>query len=355
MAKGFKMGGGGGAPLNFKVVGGTSAPSNPKENTIWVNTDSAITGWHFGAEEPNVYDIKTLSENDPHVLIAPHRLSEGDIFNFEIPETVDGTFEALRIRDTSTGKEYCVRGSTGEAVPGWYKGIKLCVFISNDIYPIGSWAGQGTAIWMTWGSYYHKEGTVWIQTGTTSPVAMNVLKKNSIQVCPLNAKQYVGGAWVAKEAKTYQGGAWVDWIHTDIAKIYNLTEVRENGTGGATVVVGKEIVLTSTSGDSSSQGYVAFYSEEKIDVTNCKTLTFKGFRSSFGQGFLVGFRTGNTRYWHWGEHGNDIIASAKVDTTEKTYNVDISSLSGSYYFFINFAGEASAGTASMKLSDFELT
>ena len=46
------MVGGGGAPLNFKVVGGTSAPSNPKENTIWVNTNTAIASWFFSATEP---------------------------------------------------------------------------------------------------------------------------------------------------------------------------------------------------------------------------------------------------------------------------------------------------------------
>lgn len=38
--------------LNFKVVGGTSAPSNPKENTIWVNTGHKITSWIFSATEP---------------------------------------------------------------------------------------------------------------------------------------------------------------------------------------------------------------------------------------------------------------------------------------------------------------
>lgn len=53
MAKGFKAGGGGGAPLNFKVVGGATAPSNPKENTIWVNTDVDITSWLFSATEPS--------------------------------------------------------------------------------------------------------------------------------------------------------------------------------------------------------------------------------------------------------------------------------------------------------------
>ena len=44
---------GGGNPLNFKVVGGTTAPSNPKENTIWVNTDKEITGWHFTSKQPD--------------------------------------------------------------------------------------------------------------------------------------------------------------------------------------------------------------------------------------------------------------------------------------------------------------
>jgi hypothetical protein len=38
---------GGGIGLSFKVVGGTSAPSSPKENTIWVNTSTTITGWTF--------------------------------------------------------------------------------------------------------------------------------------------------------------------------------------------------------------------------------------------------------------------------------------------------------------------
>ncbi|MGN1026201.1 MAG: hypothetical protein ACI4P4_07340 [Faecousia sp.] len=33
-------------------MGGTTQPENPKENTIWVNTDTAITGWAFSAEEP---------------------------------------------------------------------------------------------------------------------------------------------------------------------------------------------------------------------------------------------------------------------------------------------------------------
>ena len=43
---------GGGNNLNFKVVGGTSEPANPEENTIWVNTDEEIVAWQFG-DYPN--------------------------------------------------------------------------------------------------------------------------------------------------------------------------------------------------------------------------------------------------------------------------------------------------------------
>lgn len=47
-----RRGGGGIAGLNFKVVGGTTQPTNPRENTIWVNTSDDITGWVFAPKAP---------------------------------------------------------------------------------------------------------------------------------------------------------------------------------------------------------------------------------------------------------------------------------------------------------------
>lgn len=52
MAKGFKHGAGGSNVLNFKVVGNPQ-PTNPKENTIWINTDTAVTGYVFSAAAPS--------------------------------------------------------------------------------------------------------------------------------------------------------------------------------------------------------------------------------------------------------------------------------------------------------------
>lgn len=48
-----RRGGGGGTDLNFTIVGGTTQPENPKENTIWVNTDQEITGWSISSSSPN--------------------------------------------------------------------------------------------------------------------------------------------------------------------------------------------------------------------------------------------------------------------------------------------------------------
>lgn len=43
---------GGGGALNLKVVGGTTQPTNPRENTIWINTSVAITGYVLSPTQP---------------------------------------------------------------------------------------------------------------------------------------------------------------------------------------------------------------------------------------------------------------------------------------------------------------
>lgn len=40
-------------PLNFEIVGGTTQPSKPTENMIWINTSTEITRWVFRADQPS--------------------------------------------------------------------------------------------------------------------------------------------------------------------------------------------------------------------------------------------------------------------------------------------------------------
>lgn len=54
MGKGFKHGGGSSPSdvLNFKIIGGQTKPSDPKENTIWVNTPYDVGAWDVSPVEP---------------------------------------------------------------------------------------------------------------------------------------------------------------------------------------------------------------------------------------------------------------------------------------------------------------
>lgn len=45
--------GGGGASLNFSVVGGIVPPNNLKENTIWVKTEVPFSDWTLSFEKPS--------------------------------------------------------------------------------------------------------------------------------------------------------------------------------------------------------------------------------------------------------------------------------------------------------------
>lgn len=44
--------GGSGGGLNLKVVGGTTKPTNPRDNTIWINTSVAITDYVLSLTQP---------------------------------------------------------------------------------------------------------------------------------------------------------------------------------------------------------------------------------------------------------------------------------------------------------------
>lgn len=291
----------GGTSLNFKVVGGTTAPSNPKENTIWVNTDHKITEWHFGADEPNVYDIQTVV-NDPHNMILPEGQTAGEIINFTIPATVSSIFEAIRFYHAATNKMYCVRQFDGSAVTAWPAGVKVSVILSNETYKIGDWVGNGTARLLAWEGYYHEEGTTWITTGSSSSVAFNALRKNSVMVCPLSVKQYISRAWVNIEAESYQNGEWVDWWtgtfysygaeyidHTgDFVTIGKALNSGATETNTLNIVRNADNIKFYNKNSATNACGIAYYSK-KFDLTPYSKLIFTGkIRANGTNGDMAG-------------------------------------------------------------------
>lgn len=223
---------GGGATMNFKVVGGTTAPSNPKENTIWINTATPITSYVFSATEP----------------------------------------------------------SSAE------------------------------------------EGMVWISVGAASNVAFSATKKNPIMVYPLYAKQSVSGAWASVSAMSYQEG-WKEWsrylvsaagiapelgemiIRADIGVSMSIT----NRSGGG-------ITIKRTSGNA---GFVSAFSENKIDVSEFKTMRIKTGNVNYGDQIFIGLHVSNSAV----QSAYTRVMNVSAGTDNK---LDISDLNGGYYLAFGF-------------------
>lgn len=94
MGKGFKHGGSG-VPLNFKIVGGTAEPSSPRENTLWVNTGTSISGWVMSPMQPvgieGMVWIKTAAEGNGQVNILKKNAIE--LYPAEAWQYIDGVWE----------------------------------------------------------------------------------------------------------------------------------------------------------------------------------------------------------------------------------------------------------------------
>lgn len=135
----------GGVELNFEVVGGTTQPENPKENTIWVNTPNEITSWIFSATEPeapeegmvwiftgteSVVRFNALKENGLQVYpLNAMQYTASAWKNIPVMSFHDGEWMKWITFLYNNGDE-CVRnGGEWEAVSAYYNGN-------------GSWQGQ---------------------------------------------------------------------------------------------------------------------------------------------------------------------------------------------------------------------
>ena len=257
-------GSGGGGGLNFKVVGGTTQPTNPTENTIWVNTSVSITDWVFSAAEPTA----------------------------------------------------------------------------------------------------QKEGMVWISTGTASGREFNALKKNGIQVYPLAAKQYIGGAWVDVTAKSYQDGAWGDWIPKG-ALYYKGDEcennggkwvnkpwaVNSNGYNGVscTDIKRTDEDITMTLVHAGAGKSTTLIKENLLDLTDYSTLTFEYVAS--GNKYITFFAapSGSTYY------SSGATMWGTMSGAEKVATIDVSALTGKYVVGVGVAQSDDGQTSVVTLKEVILS
>ena len=228
--------------LNFKLVGGTTQPTDPSENMIWVNTDETIAAYAFSPAAPA----------DP------------------------------------------------------------------------------------------ENGTVWIQTGTTSRVAFNAMKKNSIMLYPLKCKQYTDNAWNDRVAQSYIGKEWVDWYAGQLYEYGNEFEDATGGIGlGVQIYSAAEkrsdyILLGASQSTDSAYSYASCYTENPIDLTSYKILKAVVHSEKYGalHGYVkVGVSDSKTNFAEPTEYKYDRIngTEERDEVGNLTLKYDISSISGLYY------------------------
>lgn len=187
-------------------------------------------------------------------------------------------------------------------------------------------------------------GMVWIQTGTSGGVEFNGLKKNAIMLCPLGAKQYIGGAWAEKSVKICRGGAWADWV----TWLYDRGSTFEDVTGSIVTkaiaynssTTGKKVPVVTKNADHIQivqegsttvpvTGIACF--EKKINLTGYRTLHFDGILND-----TKGGNPNRSMLGIWSNFGTYVadgrVAHLAADNADCEKTLDISALAdGEYY------------------------
>lgn len=130
----FNMTGGGSNPLNFKVVGGTTEPSNPAENTIWVNTSTGVSKYYFSPNQPvnmasgDVWFVNGTSSPCGFNAIKKHELL---VFPLSAKQMVNSSLKDVTAKTYKAGK-WCEwvtlviqNGADNSEITGGWKTVGL--------------------------------------------------------------------------------------------------------------------------------------------------------------------------------------------------------------------------------------
>lgn len=193
------------------------------------------------------------------------------------------------------------------------------------------------------------EGMLWIVVGSSSPVGFNALKKNTILICPLAARQYVDGGWTDVTAKIYQNGAWADWgvivfdrrtgdydtIASHLHTVYS----------ASTALIADETTHVKLYHSSDSTTYKAWQWDESFDFSQFTKLVVAGYASTESAYFGVGTKL----YSNSSIDGVASVASKKFSLTESELELDVSGISG-----MGYIGFVSPKGATIHISSIKL-
>lgn len=196
------------------------------------------------------------------------------------------------------------------------------------------------------------KGMLWIQTGTTSAVAFNAVKKNGIELYPISAKQYMGSSWVDVTCKTYQDGKWEDWWN---GELYDTGNEFESITGGWAFShdgqnTGSYMRLGSTTANSNENKYTQTRNAVSLAGRNSISVHFIAGRLQFSGSKLnieAIDASGNVAASH------TVLSGAQASISSMTGQLDVSGLNGTYYVRVAIYWDSSSNAANIEYCDFD--
>lgn len=184
------------------------------------------------------------------------------------------------------------------------------------------------------------DGMVWFRTALESSVAFNALTEETLQVCPVSARQYMGGVWISRRAWSYADGQWIQWA----TYLYNAGDMCAELSGGWSAdgyyassgtkvkagVVNPDYLYMGAAG---SSAITVMATQNAIDLTGINYLHFSA--SLTVNGHNGSFRVCQTK---------DLSTPAATNVVKSNMNgvstLDVRALSGRFYVIAMTSGNA---------------
>lgn len=152
-----KVNAGGGGGIDLHVVGSATRPETPRNNTIWVETSSPITGWELGYKRPE----------------AP---AEGNVFIFANGATSVADMEISGLTGRAAKQIVKVTPSYAyQYISGAWENKAVKLYVNNGwldtlttLYDRGAYGAGFTHGWVPNGT--EQSGFVQVESSTLSPV-----------------------------------------------------------------------------------------------------------------------------------------------------------------------------------------
>lgn len=180
-----------------------------------------------------------------------------------------------------------------------------------------------------------EEYDVWFPIGTSSPVGFNAVKKNGIQVYPQLAKQYVGGAFIKKDAMSYQDGQWENWRYYLFKEgIGSIIEPYVNAYTSSLVTITKNFIVKTGNSQSGQWASVEF---KNIDLINYSKVCWEvnctdtGGASNYAHQYVYASGVAST---YWSENSKRTIYTTDISSVNEITTVGCSG-DGSAYTIYN--------------------